>query len=48
MLDRAPLLKVLRRWYPLHPLEARHTLMCDLAQRPPRYEDFRKAKRGAS
>jgi hypothetical protein len=47
-LERASLLTILRRWYPMHPLDARHTLICDLAQRPPRYDDFRKAKGVAS
>jgi hypothetical protein len=41
-LEHASLLTVLRRWYPCHPLEARQMLVCDLAQRPPRYEDFRR------
>jgi hypothetical protein len=41
LLERASLLTILRRWYPMHPLDARHTLTCDLAQRPPRYDDFR-------
>jgi hypothetical protein len=41
-LRRACRLTVLRRWYPMHPLEARTSLICDLAQRPPRYTDFRE------
>jgi hypothetical protein len=40
-LGAASLLTILRRWYPTNPLEARHMLICDLAQRPPRLDDFR-------
>jgi hypothetical protein len=32
---------VLRKWFAIHPLEARTLLIADLAQRPPRYTDFR-------
>jgi hypothetical protein len=45
-IDAASLLTILRRWYPCHPLDARHTLICDLAQRPPRYDDFRRYENG--
>jgi hypothetical protein len=45
-LERASLLTILRRWYPCHPLDARHTLICDLARRPPRYDDFRRYENG--
>jgi hypothetical protein len=41
-LHYASRLTILRKWYPVHPLDAYHTLRCDLAQRPARYTDFRR------
>ena len=43
-IDAASLLTILRKWYPVHPLAARHTMICDLAQRPPRLDDFRMSQ----
>jgi hypothetical protein len=45
MLEAASRLTILRKWYPCHPLAARNLLISDLAQRPPRYEDFRRETR---
>ena len=41
LLEWTSLLTVLRKWAPENPLFVRHGTICDLAQRPPRYDDFR-------
>jgi hypothetical protein len=44
LIERACLLAVLRKWCPGNPLETHHMIACDLAQRPPQLDDFRRVR----